>query len=33
MIDAGLLTSPEARTMHYNWSPLPDGTARLIPQQ
>ncbi|WP_421505951.1 M24 family metallopeptidase [Erwinia rhapontici] len=33
MIDAGLLTSPEARTMPYNWSPMPDGTARLIPQQ
>lgn len=33
MIEQGLLTSPEARTMPYNWSPMPDGGARLIPQQ
>ncbi|ADU68523.1 M24 family metallopeptidase [Pantoea sp. At-9b] len=33
MIEQGMLTSAEARTMPYNWSPLPDGGARLIPQQ
>jgi len=33
MIAQGLLTSPEARSMPYNWSPMPDGEARLIPQQ
>lgn len=33
MIEQDLLTSPEARTMPYNWSPMPDGGARLIPQQ
>lgn len=33
MIEAGLLASPEARTMPYNWAPMPDGGARLIPRQ
>ncbi|WP_062207192.1 Xaa-Pro peptidase family protein [Aureimonas sp. AU12] len=33
MIERGLLTSPEARTMPYNWAPMPDGGARLIPHQ
>lgn len=33
MIEAGLLASPEARTMPYNWAPMPDGGARLIPHQ
>ncbi|TQX85169.1 MULTISPECIES: M24 family metallopeptidase [Rhizobium] len=33
MIERGMLTSPEARTMPYNWSPMPDGGARLIPSQ
>ncbi|PKA42959.1 Xaa-Pro peptidase family protein [Rhizobium sullae] len=33
MIERGMLTSPEARTMPYNWSSMPDGQARLIPQQ
>ncbi|CAN7203338.1 Xaa-Pro peptidase family protein [Rhizobium leguminosarum] len=33
MIERGMLTSPEARTMPYNWSPMPDGGARLIPNQ
>ena len=32
MIERGMLTSPEARTMPYNWAPMPDGGARLIPQ-
>ncbi|MBY5440178.1 M24 family metallopeptidase [Rhizobium leguminosarum] len=33
MIERGMLTSAEARTMPYNWSPMPDGAARLIPNQ
>ncbi|MBB4000728.1 M24 family metallopeptidase [Aureimonas pseudogalii] len=33
MIEHGLLTSPEARTMPYNWAPMPDGGARLVPYQ
>lgn len=33
MIEAGLLSSPEARTMPYNWAPMEDGGARLIPRQ
>jgi len=33
MIERGMLTSPEARTMPYNWAPMPDGSARLIPHQ
>ena len=33
MIERGMLTSPEARTMPYNWSPESDGSARLIPRQ
>jgi len=33
MIERGMLTSPEARTMPYNWSPMEDGGARLIPNQ
>ncbi|MEZ0214163.1 MAG: M24 family metallopeptidase [Xanthobacteraceae bacterium] len=33
MIELGLLASPEARTMPYNWSAMPDGGARLIPRQ
>jgi Xaa-Pro aminopeptidase len=33
MIERGFLSSPEARTMPYNWSSMPDGQARLIPQQ
>jgi Xaa-Pro aminopeptidase len=33
MIAQGMLSDAEARTMPYNWSPLPDGAARLIPQQ
>ncbi|MGO7587056.1 M24 family metallopeptidase [Rhizobium ruizarguesonis] len=33
MIERGMLTSPEARTMPYNWSPMEDGGARLIPHQ
>lgn len=32
-IEHGLLTSPDARTMPYNWSPAPDGGARLVPSQ
>lgn len=32
-IAAGLLTSPEARTMPYNWSMAPDGGPREIPRQ
>lgn len=30
MIERGMLTSPEARTMPYNWAPMDDGSARLI---
>ncbi|MGO7417503.1 M24 family metallopeptidase [Rhizobium ruizarguesonis] len=33
MIERGMLTSPEARTMPYSWSPMEDGGARLIPHQ
>jgi Xaa-Pro aminopeptidase len=33
MIERGMLSSPEARTMPYNWSPMEDGGARLIPHQ
>ncbi|KGD74869.1 Xaa-Pro dipeptidase [Tatumella morbirosei] len=33
MIEQGMLESAEARTMPYNWSPMPDGGARLIPHQ
>ncbi len=33
MIERGMLTSPEARTMPYNWAPMDDGSARLIPRQ
>ncbi|MBY3363577.1 M24 family metallopeptidase [Rhizobium laguerreae] len=33
MIQRGMLTSAEARTMPYNWSPMEDGGARLIPNQ
>lgn len=33
MIARGMLTSPEARTMPYNWAPEEDGSARLIPRQ
>ena len=29
-IEHGLLTSPEARSMPYNWSSLPDGEPRLL---
>lgn len=32
-IERGLLTSPEARTMPYNWSSEPDGAPRLLPRQ
>ena len=32
-IERGLLSSPEARTMPYNWEPAEDGGARLIPRQ
>ena len=32
-IEQGLLTSPEARKMPYNWSPMPDGSPRLIPRR
>lgn len=32
-IEHGLLASPHARTMPYNWSPADDGGARLVPQQ
>jgi Xaa-Pro aminopeptidase len=32
-IEHGLLTSPHARTMPYNWSPADDGGARLVPRQ
>ncbi|SDB72604.1 Xaa-Pro aminopeptidase [Agrobacterium fabrum] len=33
MIEHGMLASPEARTMPYNWAPMDDGSARLIPRQ
>ncbi|MDR6192549.1 DNA-binding transcriptional LysR family regulator [Agrobacterium pusense] len=33
MIERGMLASPEARTMPYNWAPMDDGGARLIPRQ
>jgi Xaa-Pro aminopeptidase len=33
MIERGMLMSPEARTMPYNWSPMEDGGARVIPNQ
>lgn len=33
MIERGMLSSPEARTMPYNWAPMDDGSARLIPRQ
>ncbi|ROR09866.1 M24 family metallopeptidase [Erwinia sp. JUb26] len=33
MIEQGMLDDAEARTMPYNWSAMPDGEARLIPQQ
>ncbi|WP_413989153.1 M24 family metallopeptidase [Labrys okinawensis] len=32
-IERGWLASAEARTMPYNWSAMPGGEARLIPQQ
>jgi len=32
-IEHGLLTSPNARTMPYNWSPASDGGPRLVPLQ
>jgi Xaa-Pro aminopeptidase len=32
-IEQGLLNSPEARTMPYNWEALPDGSPRLIPKK
>jgi Xaa-Pro aminopeptidase len=32
-IKLGLLTSPDARTMPYNWSPASDGGPRLVPYQ
>ena len=32
-IDRGLLTSPEARSMPYNWAPAADGGARPVPSQ
>lgn len=32
-IEHGLLASPHARTMPYNWSPADDGGARLVPRQ
>ena len=32
-IERGFLTSPEARTMPYNWSPADDGGPRLIKRQ
>lgn len=32
-IENGLLTSPDARTMPYNWSPADDGGPRLIKRQ
>jgi len=32
-IEHGLLKSPNARTMPYNWEPAPDGGPRLVPRQ
>ena len=32
-IEHGLLVSPEARTMPYNWAAGPDGGPRLVPRQ
>lgn len=32
-IEHGLLTSPHARTMPYNWEPAEDGGPRLVPMQ
>ena len=32
-IEHGLLSSPDARTMPYNWEPMPDGGPRLVQQQ
>jgi Xaa-Pro aminopeptidase len=32
-IEHGLLASPHARTMPYNWSPADDGGPRLVPRQ
>ncbi len=32
-IEQGLLTSPNARTMPYNWASADDGGARLVPRQ
>jgi Xaa-Pro aminopeptidase len=32
-IEHGLLTSPDARTMPYNWAPADDGGARLVSYQ
>jgi Xaa-Pro aminopeptidase len=33
MIEAGLLSSPEARTMPYIWEPMPDGKPRPLLRQ
>jgi Xaa-Pro aminopeptidase len=33
MIEAGLLDSPEARTMPYIWEPMPDGSPRRLKRQ
>ena len=30
-IETGLLTSPQTRTMPYNWEAMPDGGPRLVP--
>jgi Xaa-Pro aminopeptidase len=32
-IEHGLLASPHARTMPYNWSPADDGGPRIVPRQ
>lgn len=32
-IERGVLTSPEAREMPFNWQAMPDGSPRLIPRQ
>lgn len=32
-IEGGLLSSPDARTMPYNWSPAPDGGPLRVPSQ
>jgi Xaa-Pro aminopeptidase len=32
-IDAGLIPSPQTRTMPFNWEPAPDGGPRLVPRQ